>query len=98
MAYPDTDVILICFSVVRSDSMENIKTKWMPELNKYLPDALIVLVGTQVDLRENSMTLSTTEPRSRHITTREGEELKQKINAFRYIECSALTQLNIKVN
>jgi GTPase SAR1 family protein len=98
MAYPDTDVILLCYSVVRPDSMDNIKTKWMPELNKYLPDALIVLVGTQVDLRENSMTQGTTDSGSRHITTREGEELKQKINAFRYIECSALTQLNIKVN
>lgn len=69
----------------------------MPELNKYLPDALIVLVGTQVDLRESSLTSSNTDPRSRHITQREGEELKQKICAFRYIECSALTQLNIKV-
>jgi GTPase SAR1 family protein len=97
MAYPDTDVILLCFSVVRPDSMENIKTKWMPELNKYLPDALIVLVGTQVDLRESSLTNSNTDPRSRHITQREGEDLKQKIGAFRYIECSALTQLNIKV-
>ncbi len=97
MAYQDTDVILLCFSVVRPDSMENIKTKWIPELNKFLPDALIVLVGTQADLRENSMTMPTADLRSRHITTREGEELKQRINAFRYIECSALTQLNIKV-
>lgn len=96
MAYPDTDVILLCYSVVRPDSMENIKTKWMPELNKYLPDALIVLVGTQVDLRESSMTSANTDPRIRHITNSEGEELKQKIGAFRYIECSALRQLNIK--
>lgn len=96
MAYPDTDVILLCYSVVRPDSMENIKTKWMPELNKYLPDALIVLVGTQVDLRESALTTTSTDPRSRHISTREGEDLKQKIGAFRYIECSALTQLNIK--
>ena len=95
MAYPDTDVILLCFSVVRPDSMENIKSKWMPELNKYLPDALIVLVGTQCDLRDN--TVSSNDPnRIRHITTKEGEDLKQRINAYKYIECSALTQLNIK--
>ncbi len=55
MAYPDTDVIILCFSVVRPDSMENIKIKWMPELNKYLPDAIIILVGTQVDLRDQSL-------------------------------------------
>lgn len=100
MAYPDTDVILLCYSVVRPDSMENIKTKWMPELNKYLPDALIVLVGTQVDLRDSNVSSSSSQanadPRARHITTREGEELKQRINAYKYIECSALSQLNIK--
>ena len=94
MAYPDTDVILLCFSVVRPDSMENIKSKWMPELNKYLPDALIVLVGTQCDLRDTATNETT--GRSRHISTKEGEELRQRINAYKYIECSALTQLNIK--
>ena len=94
MAYPDTDVIILCFSVVRPDSMENIKTKWMPELNKYLPDALIILVGTQVDLRDQSNNNNNNS--QRHIKTREGEELKQKISAFKYIECSALTQINIK--
>ncbi len=101
MAYPDTDVIILCFSVVRPDSMENIKTKWMPELNKYLPDALIILVGTQVDLRDqsnnnNNNNHNLNNSQQRHITTREGEELRQKISAFKYIECSALTQLNIK--
>lgn len=101
MAYPDTDVIILCFSVVRPDSMENIKTKWMPELNKYLPDALIILVGTQVDLRDQTNSQSQqqqqqSQPQQRFVTTREGDELKQKIGAFKYIECSALTQLNIK--
>lgn len=101
MAYPDTDVIILCFSVVRPDSMENIKTKWMPELNKYLPDALIILVGTQCDLRDQSSTTNNVlnnsqQQQQRYITTREGEELRQKISAFKYIECSALTQLNIK--
>ena len=110
MAYPDTDVIILCFSVVRPDSMENIKIKWMPELNKYLPDAIIILVGTQVDLRDQSLNNNNNNNinniintnnnnnnlQQRFISTREGEELKQKISAFKYIECSALTQLNIK--
>jgi GTPase SAR1 family protein len=111
MAYPDTDVILLCFSLVRRDSMENVKLKWMPELNKFLPNALIILVGTQADLRESNQAenlnslnrnqlvanpVSLSPDVSKHVSTREGEELRKQIGAYKYIECSALTQYNIK--
>jgi small GTP-binding protein len=103
MAYPDTDVILLCFSVVRPDSMENIVSKWIPELNRYIPKALIVLVGTQIDLRDqhNQQNQEVNTPGKnaavkQYITTREGEELRQRIKAFKYVECSAVTQYNIK--
>jgi GTPase SAR1 family protein len=96
MAYPETDVIILCYSVVRPDSMENILTKWILELNKFIPGVLIILVGTQVDLRDSSNINSNEPSRPRHISTREGEELKEKIKAVKFIECSAITQLNIK--
>lgn len=94
MAYPETDVIILCFSVVRPDSMENIATKWIPELNKFIPGVIIILVGTQCDLRETAK-LNASDPKERHISTSEGEELRAKIKAFKYIECSAVTQFNI---
>ena len=99
MAYPDSDVIILCFSVVRPDSMENILNKWIIELNRYIPNVLIVLVGTQVDLRDPaflSLTVDDPNYKQRHISSKEGEELKQRIKAYKYIECSALTQLNVK--
>ena len=103
MAYPETDVILLCFSIVRPDSLENITAKWMPELIKLIPTAKIVLVGTQVDLRDNktssttaTFASNTNDPsRTRCISTREGEELKHRIRAYKYVECSAVTQQNI---
>lgn len=109
----------MCFSVVRPDSMENVKTKWIPELNKFLPNTPIVLVGTQCDIRDtggmlvqqtdqlndnltsnlynnNSRNSSGTSGNSKnYVTTKEGEDLAKRIRAFRYIECSALTQQNI---
>ncbi len=111
MAYPDTDVILLCFSLARPDSFENITTKWIPELNKYIPKALIILVGTQSDLRDTSHPLSLANSsantnlvnpnsnnnnRLSYISTQAGEELRHRIRAFKYIECSAMTQYNIK--
>lgn len=106
MAYPETDVIILCFSVVRPDSIDNVVTKWLPELNKFIPGVIIVLVGTQCDLRDPSKTNESVggvgggaatvhDPKQRHISTREGEELRQKIKAYKYIECSAITQVNI---
>lgn len=111
MAYPDTDVIVLCFSITRADSMENVKTKWIPELLKYSPNTPIILCGTQVDLRTANSFISATQnentsvnysksqqvsnPNTICISTREGEELKSRINAYKYIECSALTRQNI---
>lgn len=35
LSYPDTDVILMCFSVDSPDSLENIPEKWTPEVCKH---------------------------------------------------------------
>ena len=32
LSYPDTDVILMCFSIDNPDSLENIPEKWTPEV------------------------------------------------------------------
>ena len=44
-----TDVFLICFSVVSPSSFENITTKWCPEIKHHCPDAAVLLVGMYVD-------------------------------------------------
>ena len=99
MAYPETDVVILCFSVVRPESLENVTSKWMPELNKLIPSAQIVLVGTQIDLRDNKVNDNIDDAiatnRARHITRQEGEEVKQRIKAYKYVECSSLKQLNV---
>ena len=40
-----TDVFLICFSVVSPSSFENVTTKWCPEIKHHCPDAPILLIG-----------------------------------------------------
>lgn len=53
LCYPGTDVIMLCFSVVRPTSLCNVRDKWLPEIRKYMSKVPIVLVGTQTDLRSN---------------------------------------------
>ena len=51
LSYPQTNVVLICFSLVNSDSYHNVYNKWYHEIKHHLPNVPIVLVGTKLDLR-----------------------------------------------
>merc|ERR1711879_9994 len=37
LSYPQTDVFLICFSVISEASLKNVKSKWAPEINNHCP-------------------------------------------------------------
>lgn len=101
LSYPQTDVFLVCFSVVSPASFENVKEKWFPEVHHHCPGVPCLIVGTQVDLRDSEgdrnktlEKLATT--RQRPITTEQGERLARELGAVKYVECSALTQRGLK--
>ena len=50
LSYPDTNVILLCFSIDSPDSLENISEKWTPEVKHFCPNVPIILVGNKKDL------------------------------------------------
>uniref|UniRef100_A0A6B2LHW4 Uncharacterized protein n=1 Tax=Arcella intermedia TaxID=1963864 RepID=A0A6B2LHW4_9EUKA len=52
LSYSETDVFLVCFSVINATSFANVKTKWWPEIMHHYPSN-ILLVGTKIDLRED---------------------------------------------
>ncbi|ETV69456.1 hypothetical protein H257_14826 [Aphanomyces astaci] len=97
LSYPQTDVFLICFSVVSPASFENVKAKWFPEIQHHAPGVPFILVGTKLDLRDDEETIDRLkEKRVKPITTEQGEALKNELGAFKYLECSALTQKGLK--
>ncbi|KPP56101.1 hypothetical protein Z043_126355, partial [Scleropages formosus] len=53
LSYPDTDVILMCYSVDSPDSLENIPEKWVPEVKHFCPSVPIILVANKKDLRHD---------------------------------------------
>jgi small GTP-binding protein len=85
LSYPDTNVFILCFSVVHRTTFENIKSKWIPEIRMHCPAAKIVLVGTKVDLRDEKASTS----------FEEGEAMAKEVGAAKYIECSALRKIGI---
>ena len=91
------DVVLACFSVVDSASYENIKTKWSKEIKKHCPGVPIILIGTQIDKREDSLIIKQLKSKGQRTVSRsDGNKLASLIKATTYVECSALKQLNIK--
>jgi len=96
LSYPNTDVFLVCFSVVNPASAENVRQKWAAEVKKYYR-APILLVGTQIDLRDNSTVRERlAKSKQRPVTSEQGERLAKDIKAFKYMECSAMTQEGLK--
>ncbi|KAM3596202.1 uncharacterized protein V6R79_010246 [Siganus canaliculatus] len=94
LSYPDTDVFLVCFSVVSPDSLENVREKWVPEISHHCPQTPFLLVGTHVDLRDDSNTLEKLSKNKQRVLTHEdGEKMAQELKAVKYMECSALTQM-----
>eukprot|EP01091_Cochliopodium_minus_P013857 TRINITY_DN4571_c0_g2_i1.p1 TRINITY_DN4571_c0_g2~~TRINITY_DN4571_c0_g2_i1.p1 ORF type:complete len:194 (-),score=30.67 TRINITY_DN4571_c0_g2_i1:86-667(-) len=87
LSYPDTDLFMVCFSVVDVDSYTNIGTKWIQELHHYCPNSEKIIVGLKTDLRDDPMF-----KRNTIMTYEDGIEIKEKFNAAAYYECSAFTK------
>ncbi|KAI9145024.1 GTP binding protein Cdc42 [Paraphysoderma sedebokerense] len=97
LSYPQTDVFLICFSVVSPSSFENVREKWYPEVHHHCPGVPCLIVGTQVDLREDGATIDKlAKQRQKPITAEQGEKLSKELGVVKYVECSALTQQGLK--
>lgn len=95
--YPETDVVLICFSVMWRDSLLNVSSRWCPEVRHFCPNVPILLVGTKSDLREDEKELKHLEKMKKlPVTREEAEAMAQTINAVCYIECSAKSKFNVQ--
>ena len=46
LSYPQTDVFLVCYSVVSPSSFENVKEKWVPEITHHCQRTPFLLVST----------------------------------------------------
>ncbi len=115
LSYPQTDVFLICFSIVSPSSFDNVKAKvripypssivhsltltaqWYPEIEHHAPGVPIILVGTKLDLRDDPEVREQLRQRKMSpISYEQAVQVAKEIRAVKYIECSALTQRNLK--
>ncbi|XP_053598243.1 ras-like GTP-binding protein RhoL [Microplitis demolitor] len=88
LSYPNTDCFLMCFSITARSSFENILSKWHPEIKFHCPNVPIILVGTKGDLRSVQQ--------KDLITVWDCKKMKEKIRAFKYVECSSKLQVGLE--
>ncbi|XP_045191267.2 ras-like GTP-binding protein rhoA [Mercenaria mercenaria] len=90
LSYPDTDVILLCFSIDAPDSLENIRERWTPEVKHFCTNVPIVLVGNKQDLRDDEdVRCELATMKQEPVKLEDGRAMAERIGAFSYLECSA---------
>jgi len=90
LCYDNTDVFLVCFSLVRISSFDAVATRWLPEVRRLCPSTPVVLVGTQCDRR---LGLS---GRGVVVSDERAAVLADRVGAVTYLPCSATLPLGIK--
>ncbi|KAF7721030.1 GTP-binding protein Rho1 [Apophysomyces ossiformis] len=92
LSYPDSDVVLIAFSVDSPESLENIPEKWLPEISKYCPGLPYLLIGCKKDLRNDPAIVAELQKSSQApVAFEQGASMARSIGAYKYIECSSKT-------
>ena len=97
LSYPDTDVILMCFSINSPDSLKNIPKKWTPEVKQFCPNVPIILVGNKKDLRNDPNTIKELgRMKQEPVKLEQGSAMAEQIHAFAYHECSARSKEEVR--
>lgn len=93
LSYDDTHAIMLCFSVDNPDSLENVESKWVGEILENCPGVELVLVALKCDLRtaEGEGGVEDGEAAGKRcLTYQQGLDVAKRIQALRYLECSAM--------
>uniref|UniRef100_A0A7N9ASR1 Rho-related GTP-binding protein RhoV-like n=1 Tax=Mastacembelus armatus TaxID=205130 RepID=A0A7N9ASR1_9TELE len=97
LCYAHVDVFILCFSLVNPVSFDNITSKWIPQIRARNLSTPVVLVGTQSDLRHNiEVLLHLDQHGTKPVHYSQARRLAHRIRSHDYVECSALTQHNLK--
>ncbi|KAN0022271.1 hypothetical protein ACTFIU_004447 [Dictyostelium citrinum] len=98
LGYSDTDLFIICYSVINPPSYANVYDKWYSEIKLYTgSDIPLILVGTQNDLRHDKATRDTLALKQQApISYEEGMMMRKRIGAKAFTECSVVSGKNVK--
>lgn len=96
-SYTDAAVVVVVFSIDAPDSLDNVETRWNPEIRHFCFKIPCLVVGNKKDLRNCPDTVEELrERRLSPVTYKEGAAMAKKIKAKAYMECSALDKQGVQ--
>ena len=81
LSYISADVFLVCFSLVDVESLEHVRSRWVPEIGR----GRAVLVGLKSDLKGQE-----------RVSRERIEDVKRWMRCDDYVECSAKENANVE--
>eukprot|EP01136_Pigoraptor_vietnamica_P008292 Opistho-1_new@43424 len=97
LSYPETDVVLVCYSIDNPTSFSNVTEKWLPEIQTFIPTVPRILVGLKNDLRNDPVAIARVKADQQEmITESQGKELATAVSAIDFVECSSLLNHNVE--
>ena len=96
--YQNADVVIIAFRLHKSSKLHHVRDKWHAEVRKHCPRVPIILVGTNMDIREHlshdNNLIDDLHTNRRHtkdevVDYKSGLAMAKEIGAIKYLESSA---------
>ncbi|KAF9285958.1 Rho GTPase [Mortierella alpina] len=86
LSYPESDVVLMCYTVDTPQSLHNLTEKWHPELAHFLESVPKIVVGLKIDLRDEAPA----EEKERFVSSERGAQVASELGC-KFYECSSKT-------
>ena len=84
IAYKDTDLVILLYSINAYKTFDNIKTKWLAEVQTFSPDVNILVIGNKKESRLNN--------NRKTVSYEDGCRLAEDLKAVGFMECSAFDE------
>lgn len=92
LSYPQTDVFLLCYSLVSHGSLEALQSRWLPEVQEHVPEARLLVCATKADLLEDEAMLAALAAKDLSpVAVEEGEAVALRLGAAGHVMTSAVT-------
>ncbi|XP_059140866.1 LOW QUALITY PROTEIN: uncharacterized protein LOC131928765 [Physella acuta] len=89
LSYTECDLVIICFAIDKPESLDDVVSKWYPEVKEQCPSVPIMLVGCKSDMRTQIKSMSPDKVRPAFVTYDQGLKTAKHIGALVYSETSA---------
>ena len=97
LSYDKVHIIVVCFAYDTPASLENVQSKWIPEIHQLCAGVPYILVGCKLDVKNDPTVNKELEEKGQRMLTKEqGEAMSKAVGASAFIECSAKTNTNVK--